>query len=260
MTFTSVLWKKVIILPLSVLLVTVCVFGQQKFVTKLQGYWLESLNETTINRGILDYYSPSGAVDYGSGLSKGQMDIYMSLVNLKNQVSEVTAKSIIGRAADGMDNHFEMGLLTSGNKGGEYCYFTAWKSTGGKYAKEYEIISKVSVNSQNIDPGIERARKDWMTYSNLHSPEDLTNKVYTKDAVYFNNGEISEGRGSISRRYSYMENTSWRIELTALFQFRTSELQVFEMGKYVSNGEGLYFLIWEKQPDGSWSAVFDLNF
>ncbi len=234
--------------------------AQETTLKKLQDAWLSAFNGNTLERSILDVYVSNPVADYGDGFSVGKMDVYLSLVNFRSEAGILTEAEQFGGTTDTRNNYLETGWMKGNENKTAYAYVTAWRNSGGNYNKEFEMVFAGAGKGKIPHEAIAEKRRQWETFSNNHDPGQLVSEVYTPNAVYVNNGEVTRGRTQIARRYDYMSSPSWKISLTALHLLRVSDELVIELGKYVSSGEGRYVLIWKKQKDGEWLAELDFNF
>ncbi len=161
-------------------------------------------------------------------------------------------------AAHGPQHYFEMGQYRLGNQE-RHAYVIAWKKVDDQWLREFEVIDPKTTGS-TVPPGITQARTKWVELSNAHDHGKLVEEIYTADAIYFNNGQVDQGTLPISQRYAYMSSPNWHISLHPIHVMPVQDDLCYEIGKYVSNGEGHYLLIWQKQVDGHWQALLDFNF
>ena len=86
-----------------------------------------------------------------------------------------------------------------------------------------------------------------------------------EDAVYYDEGFVSQGHNTIVSMYSYMLREIFRIERTAKSVIKVRDELAYEIGRFsiviskerVANG--YYIFIWEKQPAAEWRIKFDCN-
>ena len=158
-----------------------------------------------------------------------------------------------------------MGTLKTKSKN-NFGYVTAWHNENGKLKKEVHLIFPTNeafftASKKGIfDSDIDQARNLWVEFSNSHMPSKLLKILYTKDALYFNQGKLYKGFKEIDPKYGYMSNQNWQIKLYPDKVLQISETSALEIGHYVSNGKGHYILVWEKNQKGMWRVSFDFNF
>lgn len=157
-------------------------------------------------------------------------------------------------------HYFEIGYYRSMESGENiFAFIIAWKKTEGQWLKELEVLHPKANNPMVNRFLIEMIRKDWMKYANAHQPDELVKKVYTKDAVYLQDGIMHKGTSSIVEQYQYMKNSDWQIDLTAKEVLLVDHDIVFEIGEYHNPEKGHYLLVWKKETRGPWKATLDFN-
>lgn len=206
-------------------------------------------------------FSPTGLLYSNGTIYRGEDAIRQfqkeNQLDNKMALSPATKKKI----THDTNSYFEVGHYRSMESGeNEFAYLIAWKKKEDQWLKELEIIypslDKAKVDASQIDA----ARTEWMNYSNAHKPEKLVEKLYTKNAVYFNAGRVYGGTEEITRKYLYMARPKWTITLKGLEVLPVRDDVVFEVGEYQSTGKGHYVLLWIKESEGPWKALLDFNF
>ena len=144
-------------------------------------------------------------------------------------------------------------------KGDVFVYLAAFRQMENEHRIEVHFITKKSHNVTTDVETIDHLRTLWEEYSNTHQPSKLLDQTYFQDAVYFNSGIIYNGISEIKPKYKYMAKPTWKIKLHPKAVVPVSSTKIFEIGSYVSSGEGLYMLVWEKR-DEVWKISFDFNF
>lgn len=178
-----------------------------------------------------------------------------TLIKTEGQISRYINKGIVFH---GKNNYFEMGYYVF--EKGRYGFLIGWKKVEETWLREIEVLFKAE-DAPEIDIAeIDAARNKWMKLSNAHDPAALIKQVYTSDAVYVNQGKVDQGTEAITKRYAYMSNPNWKIQLNHKKSRQIQGNIFFEIGEYVSNGKGHYVIIWEKQENGEWQACLDFNF
>jgi ketosteroid isomerase-like protein len=223
-----------------------------------QKKWIKQLNSGNISALQEMYLDQAGLFS--------ENELYISpkqrediLKEVKNQFGQFDGYAEAFQTKGNQGHLMTLGYLRSGEK--VYPTIIAWRMVNGEYKKEFESIAELP--SSEFDFPLEKLdlkRREWEKHSNNHDPESLIKKVYTPQSYYFNQGRKDKGREQIIKRYNYMTQPGWKIRLEKAGLIPVSSLQVWEIGKYYSNGVGQYLLIWEKQPDGSWQIALDFNF
>ena len=129
-----------------------------------------------------------------------------------------------------------------------------------RWRRDLEILHPYQAQSRAIPAAIDRARGDWVRYSNAQDPTTLIERVYASDAVYFNDGRVDRGRSAITQRYQYMTRPGWTIQLYPRHLAWLGADAIVEVGQYQSSGIGHYVLFWQQQADGTWHARLGHNF
>ncbi len=225
-----------------------------------QSSWAKEFNQDKLYLPILDFYHPDAGIDYGDGLYHSRNDIYLTLINLKAESKNIESVQIVASDKGRNNDIMEIGLFKSTTSKASYYFMTGWKFENNVYLKEMEFIRKYENPKKEDLKGITKSRIEWMKYSNAHAPADLINNVYTSETQYYNNGHLSEGRSELIQRYDYMSSNNWSIELIPVKTVQLSDHLAFEIGTYISNGQGQYMLVWEKGDDDIWRVAFDFNF
>lgn len=157
-------------------------------------------------------------------------------------------------------------LVTDGH---DVVLLTGWRNVEEGWKKEIDVILSKSSPDEEVGSDVLAAlnneRQKWVKLANEHNPEAHIKASYTGDAVYFGNGEKSEGRAEIAERYFYMENPDYQVALEMEELWNIAEDKVLEAGRYFVGTErrgegGLYVILWEKQETENWQIKLDFNF
>ncbi|MDR9416297.1 MAG: hypothetical protein RI564_08435 [Gracilimonas sp.] len=145
---------------------------------------------------------------------------------------------------------------------------TGWRDVDGSWKKEIDLILTHEADLFELDEEISNSlndrRFDWVKLANQHDPQQHIKALYTADAMYFSNGQKSEGREQIIDRYAYMENPNYQVDLEKEQLWHVSKGQVLEIGRYFTGAErvgngGLYVILWENVKN-QWMIELDFNF
>lgn len=145
---------------------------------------------------------------------------------------------------------------------------TGWRDVDGHWKKEIDIILTREADqlmvSHELSETIDMRREDWVTLANQHHPKTHIDELYSEEATYFSNGQLSEGREEIVERYVYMENPNYQVDLEKEKLWLISEERIMEVGRYFTGPErigdgGIYVILWE-HIDDQWMIALDFNF
>ena len=242
------------------------VFGQESL-KAAHKQWLKAFAKKESSLDLSNYYftkacllSPKGEKDI-----KAYQEFNTFFNSLKAQFVKVKKLASMHAVIDKNGNILEVGTFKSKEKN-TFAYVAAWHNDNGNLKKEVHLIYPISnsfalASKEGIlDSNINLARNLWMEFSNSHMPSKLLKVLYTKNALYFNQGKLYEGFEQIDPRYAYMSDKNWKIKLYADKVLQVSETKALEIGHYVSNGKGHYILVWERDEEGTWKVAFDFNF
>lgn len=167
--------------------------------------------------------------------------------------------------------HDEFRFLTLGDvllDQNEHVLVTGWRKTETGWTKEIDLLlpqTSDSGISESVNRQLVKEREEWVELANQHEPAIHIRTSYTKDAVYFSNGEQSDGHSGITERYAYMKNPNYVVDLEASYLRQISDTRVLEVGRYFTGKErrgsgGIYVILWQKQSTDDWKIGVDFNF
>lgn len=230
----------------------------QKEIKKLNRQWKKAFHKNQIENNLEDCYWEEALLHFSKGEKYRQGETKAQLKALKNQISKIRKFKSLAVLKGEHGNMLQLGEMRS-KEGRVYLYISAFRQMDSGHKIEVQLIKEKS-NSipASLDP-IKHMRTLWEEYSNTHQPTKLLKQTYHEDAVYFNQGKIYNGIDEINPKYKYMASPNWKIKLYPARAEALDEERVFEIGKYKSNGEGMYVLVWNKRSD-VWKIDFDFNF
>ncbi|MDC8002490.1 hypothetical protein POV27_00370 [Aureisphaera galaxeae] len=156
--------------------------------------------------------------------------------------------------------HYEIGSFQTEN-GDKFAQVIIWVGNSDAEQKILEAVYAVSPNKDTeVLDKITKARNKWVKLCNKHDAEKLVSELYTDDAIYYNRGRILRGHGPLSTEYSYMNSSSYSLQLNPKHVEVVNENIVFEVGRCSGSYPLPYLLIWKKQADGSWKIYMDSNY
>jgi ketosteroid isomerase-like protein len=106
---------------------------------------------------------------------------------------------------------------------------------------------------------IDKRRMEWMEICNQNDASKLVERLYSKDAIYYNHKPLVVGRQAIISDYQYMNNPAYSLRLEPLVVHSISKDMVFEIGQCSGSYGGKYILVWRKDNDGIWRVFLDSN-
>ena len=215
-------------------------------------------SSTSVPETIGSEYHPSAILISETGLIEGRDAIKSYLTDLyKNQGARVDYKTSY-KIPVLQVLEYEIGLSRM-EIDGQYAHSIVWSVENGSGQKIAEVIFE-STNNVEIPDELTTARKKWVRLCNEHNARKLVETLYTEDAIYYNRGRVLNGHEQLSREYSYMNDTSYTLQLNPKHVEMVREDLVFEIGQCSGSYPLPYLLVWKKQKDGDWKVYFDSNY
>lgn len=248
-------------IPFFLLLLPIQSLLAQPDFNSLQKDWIEKLDkdesyeDMMFDRGYLLYLN-GRAYNNNDFYEKERTDINLKFAGYEHIRSFEHNESRYGT----------VGFLSRENQ--SFILFTGWRYVEDEWKKEIDIILIRSIQEEigdEIDAALYSERREWVELANQHNPLAHVRESYTEDAVYFGYGMRSDGHEDIAKRYNYMENTDYQVDLEKRQLTKISDYLVLEVGRYFTGGErkgkgGLYTILWERQNDDEWEITLDFNF
>jgi hypothetical protein len=248
------------------LLIIACDSEKRPSFEILQTDFITTINQ---NKNGADYYCRQGALFV-------QHNIYKNRDSIDEQLQQLpiidTAFSLAIIKHDS-SNYFDLGYYqlkdstvfprSSGvdsQQTNKLAYLVAWKEENGVWGKELEVLYPLKITTKIGTETIDAARQAWENWSNLHQPDALIEQLYDKNGFYLNDGYIYKGTKAIQTKYAYMLKEEWHIRLSTMKTVQVSDSLFYDVGQYVSGGQGHYFILWQLQSDGVWRVLLDFNF
>ncbi|MTI88965.1 MAG: nuclear transport factor 2 family protein [Balneolaceae bacterium] len=252
--------KRVLFYLLIIIFINPSLYAQTG-IEKIQDEWVMALK---YSRPQLDFSWERGYLMYieGEGLKTEELSGHPKLK---------WASAIQGYTHEQELRHDNRRYLTTGMLNVEndsYMLLSGWWFTENGWKKEVDVILLMDSDkevSSTQDSLLKIERRRWVRLANQHKPEAHMDTSYTPDAVYQGSGKTSAGRDEIARRYAYMGNPNYQVDLEKQQLWYVSEDKVLETGRYYTGAErkgtgGIYVIIWEWQDEGNWQIAFDFNF
>lgn len=217
--------------------------------------WIEALNNHGSFHGL---YTPNLLFFPGKEVFQTGQDSAAAYYKNLNKANITFTEANVTYRVRQNNTIYELGLLGTTTEE-RYVYLTVWQHFEDEWIRELQAITELTVENQEYT-AIDRAREMWVNLSNAHSTQDLVNKMYTTDCIYYNQGKVYRGLSEVTRVYEYMNYPTYSIQLTKLAGLMVQPDLAYEIGHYESNGfAGSYIIIWSKQPDGEWKVMLDTN-
>lgn len=154
---------------------------------------------------------------------------------------------------------YEIGSFKT-QEGGQFSHTIIWTKGNSSKQKIVEVVYENTSNSIEIPAELESARKKWVKLCNDHNSKKLVTQLYTEDAIYYNRGRLLRGHDQLSQEYSYMDNATYKLQLTPKHIEQVSDDIIFEIGKCSGSYNLPYLLVWKKQKEGNWKIYMDSNY
>jgi len=215
--------------------------------------WMHAINtkdlETLKKLYIEDIYglSPNG-IDFSS------RDTLISIVANNNFV--VKQVNTIQRIKANNTYDYEIGSFKN-KSGGLMKYLIIWDTSQETEKRVLEFLAETDNVSVDLKQ-IHTQRDEWIRLCNAHNAENLINKLYSENTMYYNHRPMVVGRENLIPIYTYMNNPEYQLTLHPLIVEPISERIVYEIGKCKGSYNGNYILIWQKTNEG-WQILFDSN-
>lgn len=221
-----------------------------KSTSEVQEDWLKALQGS---ESLMSFYSQNSGILIGDSLYVGWDKIEGQIQKIytwqfENYTSEETFQLREGQK-------FEIGFYQT-RDGKTYSTIIGWRK-GTEWKKELEVLYEKAFSGTQKDV-VEKERGIWQHHSNQHRPDLIVEELASRNGKYFNRGKEYH-RDEIASAYSYMNNSSYSIKLTALKVVQVDDSTIFDIGTFDVGGKGLYTLIWKKE-DGEWKLLLDFNF
>ncbi len=244
---------------LTFLLMGIPGIGQDQ-VKELYDNWSEALNENAYASDFESYYDSTSFISYGRVIESGKEAINLQVEKLKTQTGKIQAIEVLDLTKGNSGNIMSIAKITTAK--GSFLALTTWRNRGGSYTREFEVIlPQNTASDDDIETAIGLQRQKWEDLSNAHEPSKLIKELCALDVNYISSGRKIVGQEELIKAYKYMEGEQWKIKLTKKYLVQVDDKTAFEIGSYVSSGQGQYLLIWRKRYwDGQWVIETDSNF
>lgn len=221
-----------------------------KSTSEVQEDWLKALQGS---ESLMSFYSKNSGILIGDSL-------YVGLDKIDGQIEKVNTWQFVKYTSEETfqlreNQKFELGSYQT-RDGKTYSTIIGWRK-GAEWKKEFEVWYEKTFSGTQKDV-VEKERGIWEKHSNQHRPDLIVEDLASKNGKYFNRGKEYH-RDEIASAYSYMNNSSYSIKLTALKVLQVDESTIFDIGTFDVGGKGLYTLIWKKEA-GEWKLLLDFNF
>jgi len=175
---------------------------------------------------------------------------------LKSSIGQIKSVTTLRQEEVTPGLSFEIGcFVTTGNK--KFIHLLVGRRVNNDFVRELEILSESNGELADVE-GINKARNSWMALCNNHKANELVSRVYTENAVYYNNNRVLIGTVDITKEYRYMNNPSYQLTLTPIVVEGAGKALAFEIGQCSGSYQGKYTLVWKKIGD-KWKVLVDSN-
>lgn len=215
--------------------------------------WMNAINNKHL-RTLKELYAEDIYRLSSNGIDISNRDTLISIVANNNVV--VKQVNTIKRINANSDYDYEIGSFKNATNG-LMKYIVIWDTSHDSEKRVLEFFSEadeVSVDLKQIDA----QREEWIRLCNAHNAENLINKLYRLNTMYFNHKPMIVGRENLIPVYSYMNSANYKLTLEPIIVEPVSESIVYEIGQCNGSYNGKYILIWQKTND-EWQIVFDSN-
>jgi len=139
-------------------------------------------------------------------------------------------------------------------------YVIAWRNVGGDWLRELDMIFPAD-HVRPMDDEFASLRSKWVQYANSGDPQTMASTLFRNDAVYVNNAEISRGQEDITKRFEFMKNSAFHIDLKSEYIMRVDDVRAIDIGNWITaDFVGYYLIFWNKDSDGEWKISLYFNF
>ncbi len=139
-------------------------------------------------------------------------------------------------------------------------YVFAWRKIDNSWLRELDIIMP-SEQVQYVDDELAAARSMWVKYANGNDPAAMASALFVNDAVYLNNSEASTGHADIARRFDFIKNPAFQINLKNEKFVKIDDSTAIDIGNWLTRDfVGYYLIIWTLDEDSEWKISFYFNF
>lgn len=163
---------------------------------------------------------------------------------------------ILANAQRGLS--YEIGTFIA-DSSQRYQHLIIWQKEGETKKRTFEFIAKTGQTSSSILAEINRRRKEWMRLCNAHQTEELVQKLYSKNTLYFNHKPLVKGHAALVKEYAYMNDSQYQLSLQPIKTSLVNQHIVIEIGQCKGSYNGKYILIWKKSTEGNWEVFIDSN-
>lgn len=222
--------------------------------------WVNAINNNNIHAIEKIYASNAIKVVSGDSLIESSAQIAEYYVIKKNKSKITSIESLFKVEASKVKgiNYELIRFKTEDLK--EYTQVVIWRLENGQVIREFEFTVSSDVEAGKVDLNeIADRRKLWMELCNANNAENLVNRLYSTNSIYYNHKPIVQGLENLIKEYKYMNNANYSLNLQPIKLEVVSENFVYEIGQCNGSYKGKYILVWKKQSDGNWKIHIDSN-
>jgi ketosteroid isomerase-like protein len=212
-------------------------------------------------KALKDYYHPQAIIFYEKETHKiGDEHIINTYLRMNNNQKTIDNLSVSYRAVlnGNQDIVYESGHFLLSTKE-IYQYMVIWSKKDSIWYRELEVLARYNPQESNEDP-LKPFRDQWGILASNQGCKALIENLYTKDCVYYNQGNVYTGHEQLNQMYSYMNQPEYTVHLKKDFSVVVSTSLAYEIGTWIiPNYQDKYFVIWIKDCDGLWKMKLDSN-
>ena len=241
----------------SLLLLILITFGLS-FHTNAQGEKDKSHNSNHSLSNIDTQYHPNAIGISKNGLIEGREAIKSYLTDFYKKHGSLVDFQSLYKVPVLQTLEYEIGISQT-EKGSQFAHIIIWTKEKDSKQKIADIAYEKTMATR-VPAKLKKARKQWIKLCQKKNAKTLVSELYTEDAIYYNRGRILRGHDQLAQEYSYMENTSYTLNLTPQHIEVVAEDIIYEIGMCSGSYNLPYILVWKKEADGEWRIYVDSNY
>ncbi len=226
-------------------------------ITCLGAIFVRVQSQNEITKEIFDHLIPKAVILMEGSLFRGETQIKLFSSEFSQSYGEIESYQRNFNIQVHAGLNYEIGEIKTASATFAMMFLKRNDLVPNPGIEFLVIYRKQKVAGQTSE--IDTARKEWMKLCNGHQVSELVNRLYTKDAYYYNQGRLLQGRQSLITEYGYMNDDSYSLQLTPKHLAVISEEIAYEVGRCSGSYPNPYMLIWQKQSNGKWQILMDSN-
>ena len=139
-------------------------------------------------------------------------------------------------------------------------YVIAWRKVGNDWLREMDVFLPTAKTPADVKT-LDSLRAEWIRYANMKISHALASALFTHSGLYLNNSELSKGQAAITKRFEFIKNPGFNINLKAEKILPVDDETVVDIGNWITTAYvGYYLIIWKKETNGDWKISLYFNF